>query len=125
MKKRAKKSAARSAAPVKATGGAGFTFADKVGAHFLLELLAGRIPLGASAGPIIALHFETRESGQLMDDQLLVMRNRERETRCSISVKSDSRLTGSGLDCQFVTDAWRQWDGVDGAMFDRDHDSWV
>lgn len=107
---------------MKATGGAGFTFADKVGAHFLLDLLAGGIPLGASAGPIIGLQFETRESGRLMDDQLLVMRNRERETRCAISVKSDSRLTASGLDREFVEDAWRQWDGVDGAVFDREND---
>jgi len=70
MKKRRKKnsltkSAPKQKAPVKATGGAGFTFADKVGAYFLHHLLSGGIPLGADVGPIGALHFETRESGWL------------------------------------------------------------
>jgi hypothetical protein len=122
MKKRGRKSTTKKRAPVKATGGAGFTFADKVGGHFLLELLRGGIPLGVKAGSIVALHFETRESGWLMDDQLLVMKNAERETRCAISVKSDSRLTASGLDREFVVDAWRQWDGVEGPSFDREKD---
>jgi len=122
MKKRSKKSATKKRAPVKATGGAGFTFADKVGAYFLLDLLRGGIPLGPDAGPIAALHFETRESGWLIDDQLLVMKNAEREGCCAVSVKSDSRLTASGLDQEFVSDAWRQWDGVEGASFDSEKD---
>lgn len=127
IKKRGKKkfrtkSAAKQKAPVKATGGGGFTFADKVGANFLLELLHGGIPLGADAGPIVALHFETRESGWLMDDQLLAMKNGERETSCAVSVKSDSRLTVSGLDQEFVSDAWRQWDDLEVGSFDREND---
>jgi len=123
VKKRIKKSATKKGAPVKATGGAGFTtFADKVGAYFLLDLVRGGIPLGPDAGPIAALHFETRESGWLIDDQLLVMKNAQREARCAVSVKSDSRLTATGLDQEFVSDAWRQWDGVEGASFDRERD---
>jgi hypothetical protein len=122
MKKHDKKRATRKRAPVKATGGAGFTFADKVGGHFLLELLRGGIPLGVEAGPIMALHFEVRESGWQMDDQLLVMKNVQGETRCAVSVKSDSRLTAGGLDREFVSDAWQQWDGVEGASFDREKD---
>src|SRR5262249_19318421 len=112
----------RKPASVKSTGGAGFDFADKVGGQFLIEMLRGGAPLGAGAGQVVGLHFETRESGWLLDDQLLVLRNAEHETQCAISVKSDTRLTVSGLDDEFVSDAWEQWDGVEGSSFDRKKD---
>ena len=53
---------------------------------------------------IVELHFEARESGWLFDDQLLVLKNGEREARCPLSVKSDVRLTQNGLDQEFVTE---------------------
>src|SRR6266568_2177376 len=81
VKKRPQKKAIRKRASVKSTGGGGFTFADKVGAHFLVELLRAGAPLGAGEGQIVELHFETSESGWLLDDQLLVLRNGENESR--------------------------------------------
>src|SRR5208337_1901453 len=77
---------------------------------------------GTDAGEVVELHFEIRESGWLMDDQLLVLRNGGDQTRCAISIKSDARLTQGGLDEEFVSDAWRQWDGVEGSSFDRKKD---
>ena len=122
MKKRPRDKAIRARASVKSTGGAGFTFADKVGAQFLLEILRGGTPLGADAGQIVGLHFEARDSGWLMDDQVLILKDGDEETRCALSVKSESRLTRNGLDKQFVSDAWLQWDGVEGASFNRERD---
>ena len=117
MKKPSRRKPIRKPASVKSTGG-GFTFADKVGAFFLLDLLRGGTPLGPEAGQLIELHFATRESGWLMDDQLLVLKKAEGLSRCAISVKSDTRLTNDGLDREFVADAWRHWQGFTGNPFD-------
>ena len=55
-------------ATTKSTGGGGFTFADKVAAAFLVRMLHRDQLLGADLGPITEIDFETRESGNLLDD---------------------------------------------------------
>jgi Transcriptional regulator, AbiEi antitoxin len=105
-------------AAIKSTGGGGFTFADKVGARFLLDLLRVGLPLGPDAGPIVGLEFETRGNGWVLDDQLLVLRNGAAVSRYALSVKSNLRLSKSGLDAEFVSDAWTQWRGFPGSTFD-------
>jgi hypothetical protein len=59
----------REKATTKSTGGGGLTFADKVAAAFLAGLLRRNLVLGADAGAITEIDFETRESGNLLDDQ--------------------------------------------------------
>jgi hypothetical protein len=117
-----KKRVIRHPAAVKATGGGGYLFADEVATHFLAELLRGGTPLGSNVGSLVEVHFEVKESGWVLDDLLLVAKNKNETTRCAVSVKSDARLSASGLDGEFVSDAWRQWRGVVGSTFDRERD---
>lgn len=108
----------RRGAPTKATGGGGYTFADKVAAGFLAQMLMRKFPLEPEFGPIAEVHFETRESGHVLDDLLLVLKHGHQETRCAVSVKSNRQLTKDGFNSEFVQDAWGQWQGAAGSNFD-------
>jgi hypothetical protein len=121
-KRRGTKRASRQTAAVKSTGGGGYSFADEVAAHFLIELLRGGTPLGSSAGPITQVHFEVSESGWILDDLLLIATSQSGMTRCAVSIKSNGRLSASGLDKEFASDAWRQWNGLTGSDFNRERD---
>src|ERR1019366_418123 len=87
----------RRGAPTKATGGGGYTFADKVAAGFLAQMLMRKFPLEPEFGPIAEGHLETR---------------------CAVSVKSNRQLTKDGFNSEFVQDAWGQWQGAAGSNFD-------
>ena len=113
---------ARESAPTKATGGGGYTFADKVAAGFLAQLLKRTLPLEPDFGPVAEVHFEARDSGQILDDLLLVLKRGTDATRCAISVKSNRQLTKAGFNDDFVRDAWEQWNGADGSTFNRETD---
>lgn len=60
-------------ASTKSTGGGGFTFADKVAGWFLIQVLGRKFPFESEPGPLTELHFETSESGNALDDLMLVM----------------------------------------------------
>jgi len=47
----------RGNAPTKATGGGGYTFADKVAAGFVAQMLKRAFPVEPEFGPIEELHF--------------------------------------------------------------------
>ncbi len=110
------------AAPTKATGGGGYTFADKVAAGFLAQMLRRKFPLEPELGPISALHFETRDAGHVLDDLLLILKRGQDETRCAVSVKSNRQLSKAGFNGEFVQDAWEQWHGGAGSDFDPTKD---
>ena len=113
----------RESAPTKSTGGGGYTFADKVAAGFLVRLLARSFPIEPVRGPIVALHFETRDAGQILDDLSLDLAHATQKTRCVVSVKSNRQLTStSGFNAEFVADAWEQWRRPPSSQFDRDTD---
>lgn len=84
-----------------ATGGKGYTFADKVAAGFLVQMLARTFPLEAALGLISELHFETKESGRSLDDLNLVLRSGSIVSRWSISVKSNRQLSREGFNPTF------------------------
>ena len=109
-------------APTKATGGGGYTFADKVAAGFLVQMLKRRFPLEPSLGVITELHFETRDIGHVLDDLLLVLKRGLDTTNCFVSVKSNRQLTKEGFSKEFVEDAWREWNGGSGSTFNRSKD---
>ena len=88
-------------APTKATGGAGYTFADKVAAGFLAQMLKRKFALENDLGVTTEVHFETRDVGHVLDDLRL--------TLCAVSVKSNRQLTKSGFNNEFVQDAWEEW----------------
>ena len=68
----------RDSSSAAATGGKGYTFADKVAAGFLVQMLARAFPLEAALGFIAELHFETKESGRNLDDLHLVLQQQRR-----------------------------------------------
>ena len=109
-------------APTKATGGGGFTFADKVAAGFLTQMLKCALPLEPEFGPVAEVHFETRDSGQILDDLLLVFKHGNETTRCAASVKSNRQLTKDGFSGEFVRDAWEQWRSAAGSNFNPETD---
>ena len=112
----------RMRAPTKATGGGGYTFADKVDAGFLAQMLKRAFPIEPEFGPITEVHFETRDSGQILDDLLVVLKRGNELTRCAISVKSNRQLTKAGFNDEFVGDAWEQWEGAVDSTFNRETD---
>jgi hypothetical protein len=105
-------------APTKATGGGGYTFADKVAAGFLAMMLKRKFPLEPDLGVITELHFETHDVGHPLDDLHLLLKRGTARTRCSVSVKSNRRLTKASFNGEFVEDAWHEWLGGDGSDFD-------
>lgn len=102
----------RNSAPTKATGGGGYTFADKVAAALLAQMLKRAFPVEPEFGPIAELHFEARDTGQILDDLRLVLKRGTEATRYAISVKSNRQLTRMGFNEEFVGDAWEQWDSA-------------
>jgi hypothetical protein len=109
-------------ASTKATGGGGYTFADKVAAGFLAHILKRKFPLEPNLGVLTALHFETRDAGHVLDDLRLTLGRGADTTECLVSVKSNRQLTKKGFNKEFVGDAWEQWNGADGSNFDQDSD---
>jgi len=109
----------RNSAPTKATGGGGYTFADKVAAGFLAQMLKRAFPVEPEFGPITELHFEARDTGQILDDLRLVLKRGTEATPCAISVKSNRQLTRAGFNEEFVGDAWEQWNS---AAFSKETD---
>ena len=112
----------RMCAPTKATGGGGYTFADKVAAGFLVQLLTRAFPTEPDFGFSAKVHFEARDAGQILDDLLLVLKRGTEATKCAISVKSNRQLTKAGFNDDFVRDVWEQWNGADGSAFNRETD---
>jgi hypothetical protein len=112
----------RESSSTAATGGKGYTFADKVAAGFLVQMLARTFPLEAALGFIAELHFETKESGRNLDDLHIVLQNSGGRARWSVSVKSNRQLSGSGFNKTLVGDLWADWRGERGASFDPGSD---
>jgi hypothetical protein len=112
----------RKSSSTAATGGRGYTFADKVAAGFLVQMLARTFPLEAALGLISELHFETKESGRSLDDLHLLLQRGSSVSRWSISVKSNRQLSGEGFNPTFVQDVWADWRSEGGANFHQDSD---
>src|ERR1035438_7751297 len=112
----------RKRASTAATGGKGYTFADKVAAAFLVQMLARIFPLEPSLGLISEIHFETKESGRSLDDLLLLLQSGSGIARWPISVKSNQQLSRSGFDATFVQDAWAEWRNEGVFKFDQNSD---
>lgn len=113
---------AKQSAPTKATGGGGYTFADKAAAGFLVQMLKRKCPLEPGLGVIAGLHFETRDIGHVLDDLMLVLKRGLDITNCFVSVKSNRQLTKAGFNKEFVQDAWNEWNGGSGSTFNRSQD---
>jgi hypothetical protein len=114
----------RKSAPVKNTGGGGYTFADNVAAKFLVDMLSRGFPFGVDAGTPIRLDWEAKELGWHIDDLLLHLHSVAQGQRvmAAISVKSNAQLNSNGFSTSYVQDAWAQWRGESKNPFQRDRD---
>src|ERR1700730_17339646 len=65
-------------------------------------------PVEPESGAITGLHFETHDSGQILDDLWLLLQRGNETTRCAISVKSNRQLTKAGFNQEVVRDGWDQ-----------------
>lgn len=97
----------RQAAPASLTGGAGFSFEDRVGAWVAAGLLAGAQPLGTDFGPLSVISFQGSRVHQPLDD-LLLLSCEQPSKRFTASLKSFDMLRGGKLETSFVADAWRR-----------------
>src|SRR4051794_6462889 len=115
-----------SAVPVKATGGAGFSHEDKVGAYFAAAMLADAHPLrgqpATSAGTVDRIEFQTSVDGWQLDDVLLTLRSGSETWRCAISIKSGPQFAHGRASADFVERAWREFLGLGAAAFDPSAD---
>ena len=107
-------------APVKATGGGGFLFADRVAALFFAQMLTGALPLGSERGTLSKIEFENRDRGWLLDDLLLILEGNAGQSFCGISLKSNDQVTQSGFPKDFVRAVWEQTKGSAPFRPDRD-----
>lgn len=85
------------------TGGAGFTYADRVAARILLAVLADEMLLGNEAGIPVALRFEQRVIGALFDD---LAATTDKDSRWFITCKSGEVVTAENVDKALVERAW-------------------
>ena len=93
----------------KQSGGGGYTFADKVGAFYLLKMLAGSPPLDSETGQIESAQFEKRVDGWFLDDIVLFLSRVDGEKAAlAISVKSNPQINATGFPADFTRAAWEQ-----------------
>jgi hypothetical protein len=102
----------RKSAPVKNTGGGGYTFADNVAARFLVDMLSRGFPFGVEAEFPTRLDWEAKDFGWHIDDLLLHLHAAHGQmVMAAVSVKSNAHLNSKGFSASFVQDAWAQWRG--------------
>jgi hypothetical protein len=99
---------ARNISPPSATGGAGYNYADKVAAKYLLDMLAGRLPFGPDYGQVVRVEWETRDetAAWVVDDLRLTLRTGNADRFVAVSLKQNRQVTQSGFPSDFITDAW-------------------
>lgn len=100
---------AKQVATPKQTGGAGYTFEDKVVASWLVHLLQGTSPLGSN-GRVTHLSLQGRVDGWLLDDVIATVEMPSGQVvTIATSVKSNNQLQS---DCSAPTDlvaqCWQQ-----------------
>lgn len=103
----------RKKAATASTGGKGYSFADKVAARFMAQMLKRAFPFEHTLGVIERIHWETGESGHPFDDFRLELKADSAALRVFTSAKSDKHLTGNGFDRDFVSDSWDEWNSPD------------
>jgi hypothetical protein len=90
---------------------------------FMVKMLRRDLSLGIKLGSIVAVDFETRDSGNSLDDLQITFRHEAQETQLFLSVKSNRQMNKAGFNPEFVLDAWEQWTTIKGRQtFDLERD---
>ena len=106
-----------------ATGGLGFSFADKVGALCLLALLK-RAPFeGTGARAVTRVAFEQRPAGWYFDDVLVTSMLGVEEQHSAVSIKLGQHVGPSGFERELIEQAWTQLEA--GGLFVEGRDKLV
>ena len=103
-----------------ATGGAGPTFEQHVGAYWLAQLLVGAIPPIAIDATVTEVSFQTERLGWHTDDFLVTCTVGSVSRNLPGQVKRSFTVSASNRECvQTVTDFWKDFNA---SHFSRDHD---
>lgn len=114
---------AKEVATPKETSGSPFTFEEKVGANYLLKMLAKQPPLNSADGLIENVQFQTRVDGWHLDDLVLdLVDSKQKEHQLAISVKSSVQIDKGGFPKDFATAIWELWLHKNTAKFNADSD---
>src|SRR5690349_12084493 len=111
----------RKTAPPKVTGGGGFSYASKVTAYLLTNLLTNAPPFLQEWGTIERLDLETKE-GWLFDDARLILSEHHGQRQVAISIKSYVQIKSNGASEELVRDLWEQFLDPIRTGFDRQRD---
>src|SRR5689334_4597450 len=103
-----------------ATGGAGTTFEQHVGAYWLAQLLVGAIPPILIDATVREVSFQTERLGWHTDDFLIVCTAGGAVRNLAGQVKRSFTVSASDKECvQAVGDFWKDFNGPN---FTKDHD---
>jgi hypothetical protein len=94
---------AKQVAPVSLTGGMGFRFEDCVAGRILTDMLAGLQSFGPELGLVSQLDWQTRYTGRLLDDLIVILNTKDSAHRVefSITIGKDWRTPAK---CNYATD---------------------
>ena len=95
-------------ATLRSTSGAGFEFEDLIAAWQLVKALSGEQMPGVG-GVGTQLQAQVSTLGWRVDDLLLTGEADGGPRRLAISAKGNQQVSASGLQSDFVTQAWEQW----------------
>jgi hypothetical protein len=97
-----------------ATGGAGNTFEEAVGAYWLAQLLVGAIPPILIDCSVAEVHFQTEHLGWRTDDLLIVGRKSDATSRkLALQVKRSFAISSSDEDCKnAILDFWTDFNNA-------------
>jgi hypothetical protein len=113
---------AKKAAPVSLTGGPGFQFEDGVAARFLADMLGGFASFGSSFGHVVAINWQVRDTGRLLDDLAVTFDAADGSHTAEISIKSHRQVMASGFPQNFVEAAWEEWFNTESRSFNPSRD---
>lgn len=106
----------------KQTGGAGYSFEDKVGAYFCIRLLQGSFPFDPAFGVLQGIAFQNRVDGWFVDDVLLTLNDGGNTRKCGLSVKSNIQFGKKTAPADFVVAAWPLYLAEGSEAFVKGHD---
>lgn len=113
---------AKKVATVKQTGGGGFSFENKVAAHYAVQMLLANEILGSKKGIITRIDFQTRVKGWYLDDILLTLQSNKKQSHIAFSVKSNSQFDKTVAPSDFIKAIWEQALHIGSNVFDRNSD---
>lgn len=103
-----------------ATGGAGTTFEQHVGAYWLAQLLVNAIPPILVDATVVEVSFQTERLGWHTDDFLIVCTTGGTARKLAGQVKRSFTLSASDEECaKVITDFWKDFNDV---HFSKGHD---